>query len=139
MVAIAVGSPVLSDPSGTGAMLLIMAGTFGLWRAGLISNALFATGSQPSCSCCWRHYVQFSTQKSRPALTRRILHGRRGQLYQPYRQGQEDQLGALGLVLNMVVLWNTSYLDAVLAPAARRGYPVRDEDVARLSPSGRNT
>ena len=48
MVAIAVGSAVLSDPSGMGAMLLIMAGTFGLWRAGLISNALFATGWQPS-------------------------------------------------------------------------------------------
>ena len=32
--------------------MLIMAGTFGLWRAALISNALFAAGSQPSCSSC---------------------------------------------------------------------------------------
>src|SRR5512132_2345649 len=29
--------------------------------------------------------------------------------------GQEDQLGALGLVLNCVTLWNTVYLDAALA------------------------
>lgn len=27
-----------------------------------------------------------------------------------YREGQEDQLGALGLVLNAVVLWNLKHL-----------------------------
>jgi hypothetical protein len=40
----------------------------------------------------------------------------------------EDQLGALGIVPNCVVLWNTRYLDAAA------GYPVRDRDAARLSP-----
>jgi TnpA family transposase len=52
-----------------------------------------------------RIHVQLNTHESRHALARRILRGRSGQLYQPYRQCQEDQLGALGLVLNMVVLW----------------------------------
>ncbi|MGI8650111.1 MAG: Tn3 family transposase [Rubrobacter sp.] len=28
-----------------------------------------------------------------------------------YREGQEDQLSSLGLVLNAVALWNTLYLD----------------------------
>lgn len=83
-----------------------------------------------------RIHTQLNTQESRHALARRIFHGKRGQLYQPYRQGQENQLGALGLVLNMVVLWNTVYLDAIVADLRRRGYPVRDEDVARLSPLG---
>jgi hypothetical protein len=32
-----------------------------------------------------------------------IFHGRRGELRQRYREGQEDQLGALGLVVNLVV------------------------------------
>lgn len=45
----------------------------------------------------------------------------------------EDQLGALGLVLNCITLWNTVYLDAALARLRASGYPVRDEDVARLS------
>jgi len=45
----------------------------------------------------------------------------------------EDQLGALGLVLNCVVLWNTLYMNAALARLRGQGYPVRDEDVARLS------
>ena len=29
-------------------------------------------------------------------------------------KGQEDQLGALGLVLNAIALWNTRYMDAAL-------------------------
>ncbi|WP_159982073.1 MULTISPECIES: Tn3 family transposase [unclassified Novosphingobium] len=31
-----------------------------------------------------------------------------------HRVGQEDQLGALGLVVNLIVLWNTIYIDAAL-------------------------
>jgi hypothetical protein len=45
----------------------------------------------------------------------------------------EDQLGALGLILNCIVLWNTRYISAALDALAQR-YPVLDEDVARLSP-----
>jgi Tn3 transposase DDE domain len=37
------------------------------------------------------------------------------QLRQPYREGIEDQLGALGLVVNMLVLWTTLYMDRALA------------------------
>jgi Tn3 transposase DDE domain len=46
----------------------------------------------------------------------------------------EDQLGALGLILNCVVLWNTRYISAALDALRAQGYPVLDEDVARLSP-----
>jgi len=48
------------------------------------------------------------------------------------RRGQEDQLGALGLVLNVIVLWNTIYMDAALSQLRTENYSVRDEDVARL-------
>jgi len=57
-------------------------------------------------------------------------------LRQRYREGQEDQLGALGLVLNAVVLWNTFYMDLAVKQLRTDGYPVHDEDVARLSPLG---
>jgi hypothetical protein len=63
-----------------------------------------------------------------------VFHGRRGELRQRYREGQEDQLDALGLVVNIIVLWNTLYIDAALGQLRREGYPVKDEDVARLSP-----
>ena len=47
-------------------------------------------------------------------LSRNVFHGKRGELRQSYRHGQEDQLGALGLIVNVIVLWNTIYMDAAL-------------------------
>lgn len=46
----------------------------------------------------------------------------------------EDQIGALGLVLNALVLCHTRYMDAALDRLRSEGFDVRDEDVARLSP-----
>ncbi len=65
-----------------------------------------------------------------------VFHGKRGELYQRYREGQEDQLSALGLVVNIIVLWNTIYINinAVVEQLRREGKQVLDEDVARLSP-----
>jgi hypothetical protein len=51
-----------------------------------------------------------------------------------YREGQEDQLGALGLVLNVIVLWNTIYIEAALEQLRQGAQPVHEEDIARLSP-----
>ena len=42
--------------------------------------------------------------ESRNSLARDMFHGARGQLRQHYQSGQEDQLGALGLMVNIVVL-----------------------------------
>jgi len=73
-------------------------------------------------------------QEGRHALARHVFHGGRGDLRQAYQQGMEDQLGALGLVLNCLALWNTVYLDAALAQLRAQGYPVLESDVTRLSP-----
>lgn len=78
--------------------------------------------------------LQLNRGEGRHSLARVVFHGKRGELRQRYREGQEDQLGALGLVLNMIVLWNTIYLEAALNQLRKEGYPVKDEDVARLSP-----
>ena len=72
-------------------------------------------------------------QEGRHDLARHIFHGRRGELHRPYHAGMEDQLGALGLVLNCVTLWNTVYLDRALTQLRAGGYPVADTDAARLS------
>ncbi len=62
-------------------------------------------------------YTQTGTQIGAVVwLARAAQVGRpRGGLRQAYREGQEDQLGALGLVLNAIVLWNTRYMDAAIA------------------------
>jgi TnpA family transposase len=83
-----------------------------------------------------RILTQLNRGEGRHELARIIFHGRRGELRQRYREGQEDQLGALGLVVNAVILWNTIYMDAALAEVRAEGFDVRDEDVARLSPLG---
>jgi hypothetical protein len=62
-----------------------------------------------------------------------IFHGKRRELRQHYREGQEDQLRALGLVINAVVLWNTRYLDAALAQVRAFSSTIKPEDIERLS------
>ena len=80
--------------------------------------------------------MQLNRGEGRHQLARVVFHGKRGELRQRYREGQEDQLGSLGLVVNVIVLWNTIYMDAALNQLRAEGFDVRAEDVARLSPLG---
>jgi Tn3 transposase DDE domain len=100
---------------------------------------LLALADPVDGSCQRRMNRQLTVQESRHRLGRKICHGHRGQIRQAYREGQEDQLAALGLVLNAVVLWNTRYLDAIVESLRGSGQPVRDEAAARLSRSGTRT
>jgi TnpA family transposase len=83
-----------------------------------------------------RILTQLNRGEGRHSVARTVFHGQRGEVRQRYREGQEDQLGALGLVVNVLVLWNTLYMDAALAHLRRTGVEVKPEDVARLSPLG---
>src|SRR5215469_3803038 len=78
--------------------------------------------------------IQLNRGEGRHSLARVVFHGKRGELRQRYREGQEDQLGALGLVVNIIVLWNTLYIEAAVQQLAREGVPILPQDVARLSP-----
>ena len=48
-----------------------------------------------------RILVQLNRQEFRHRLARRVCRGRRGELTTGYREGQEEKLGALGLMLNV--------------------------------------
>jgi TnpA family transposase len=85
-----------------------------------------------------RILTQLNRGEGRHRLARKCFHGQRGELRQRYREGQEDQLGALGLVVNALILWNTRYMDAALNRLRAQGMEVKAEDVARLSPLGDN-
>jgi TnpA family transposase len=78
--------------------------------------------------------TQLNRQEERHSLGRALFHGQRGELRQRYREGQEDQLEALGLVLNATTLWNTRYMDAALNRLRAESFEIRDDDVERLSP-----
>ena len=79
-------------------------------------------------------HVQLTVQESRRRLARKIFHGSRGEIRECYRERRKDQLAALGLVVNAVVLWNTRYVDAALTALRGQGYGVIDQDAASPSP-----
>lgn len=81
-----------------------------------------------------RILVQLNRHEKRHNLARKIFHGEKGEVRKKYREGQEDQLGALGLVVNAVCLWNTLYLDEAVRRLREDGEEVADEDLARVSP-----
>ena len=81
-----------------------------------------------------RILTQINRGEGRHRVIRAICYGKRGEIRKPYRQGQEDQLSALGLVTNAVVLWNTIYMEAALNHLRAQGIKIRPADLARLSP-----
>ncbi len=48
--------------------------------------------------------TQLNRQESRHELDRRIFYGQKGELRQKYKEGQEAQLSALGLVLHLSLI-----------------------------------
>jgi TnpA family transposase len=81
-----------------------------------------------------RILTQLNRTEDRHSVARIICHGQRGEIRKRYREGQEDQLGALGLVTNAVVLWNTIYMQDALDHLRQSSMEILEEDVARLSP-----
>lgn len=76
---------------------------------------------------------RLTVQESRHKLARDVCHGKRGTIHQAYRDGMEDQLGALGPVLNAIVLCTTRYIDAAVARLQAEGHELREEG-ERTSP-----
>lgn len=80
--------------------------------------------------------TQLNRQESRHTLARKIFHGQKGELRQRYSEGMEDQLGALGFMVNVVILWNTVYTARAIEQIRAEGTRVHAADIARLSPLG---
>jgi hypothetical protein len=81
-----------------------------------------------------RILVQLNRHEKRRELSRKIFHGQRGEVRKRYREGQENQLGALGLIVNAVCLFNSLYLDEAVRDLRRQGEAAADKDLARVSP-----
>ena len=78
--------------------------------------------------------TQLNHTELRHRLGRRIHHGERGEIRSPLQQGQEEQLGALGLALNAVVHWNAIYMQEAIRQVKSDGMDVSNDDIAHLSP-----
>lgn len=107
-----------------------------IMEAGRINKTLYLLNYVDDEEYRRRILTQLNRGESRHAVARAVCHGQRGEIRKRYREGQEDQLGALGLVTNAVVLWNTIYMQAALDHLRQQGESVKAEDEARLSPLG---
>lgn len=81
-----------------------------------------------------RLLTQLNMGESAHSLKRDIFYWKKGQLYQTTREGQEDQLWALEVVANAIIIWNTIYMQKALEYMEQAGYIVEDNDKARLKP-----
>ena len=77
---------------------------------------------------------QLNRVESRHSLARAVFHGQRGEIRKKYREGQEDQLGALGLILNMIVYWNALYIEEAVRQLRIECFEVSDADIAKVFP-----
>ena len=80
--------------------------------------------------------IQLTRGAGRQAVARAGFPGKRGARRQRSRAGQDTQRDALGGGVNMIMLWNTSYMQAGLDQHRADGHSGRPEDEARLSPLG---
>lgn len=103
-------------------------------EAGRINKTLYLLNYIDDENYRRRILTQLNRGEGRHSVARVICHGHRGEIRKRYREGQEDQLGALGLVTNAVALWNTIYMQAALDHLRQQAIETRKEDESRLSP-----
>ncbi len=105
-------------------------------EVGRVQRRFFCSPTSTTKRIAGAFLVQLNRGEARHRLARAVFHGQRGELRQRYREGQEDQLGAFGLVVNANILWNTRYMERALRQLQAYGLDVRPEDIERLSPLG---
>lgn len=105
-----------------------------IMEAGRINKTIYLLNYVDDESYRRRILTQLNRTEKRHDLARVICHGQRGELRKRYREGQEDQLGSLGLVVNSVILWNTVYMQDALDHWKQNGMRVSDSDIVGLSP-----
>jgi TnpA family transposase len=101
---------------------------------GRIDKTLHRLTTMDDASTRRRTLHQLKRGEARQKLARGVVHGTRGEWRPHERAGPEDQWGALGLVVNIIVLGNTLDIDVALEHLRHEGYPVEPTDGARLSP-----
>jgi TnpA family transposase len=68
------------------------------------------------------------------SLARDLAYGQRGILADHDYASQVNRATCLSLLVNVIAVWNTRYMQAALEHLRLAGYPVRDEDLSHLSP-----
>ena len=108
-----------------------------LAELGRIIKTLHMLGYVDSKEKRRRILTQLNRQEFRHRLARRVCYGDRGEIRKAHRHEQEEQLGALGLTLNAIALWNSTYIQAAIGQLTQEGWSISDADIAELNiPTG---
>ncbi len=103
-------------------------------EVGRINKTLYLLNYIDSQEYRRRILTQLNRGESRHNVARAICYGQRGEIRKRYKEGQENQLGALGLVTNAVILWNSIYMQKSIEYLETKSVTLNDEDLERLSP-----
>ena len=79
--------------------------------------------------------TQLNKGEALHALRRFLVIAHEGILRRKDEDSQQNQAGCLNLLTNAVVVWNTVYMQAAIAQLRQEGFPIRDDDLAHLSPA----
>ena len=103
-------------------------------EVGRVAKTLYLLNYLTDESYRRRIHTQLNRGEGRGKLARVVAHGHKGEIRQKFREGMEDQLGSLGLVVNAIVLFNTRYIQASLDWLTAIGEDASPADIARISP-----
>lgn len=101
-----------------------------LVELGRITKTLHMLGYVDSKEKRRRILTQINRHEFRHRLARRVCHGDRGEIRKAHRLEQKEQLGALGLTLNAIALWNSTYIQAAIDQLTREGWNIDQADIA---------
>lgn len=82
-----------------------------------------------------RIHGQLNKGEALHALREFLFFANKGKVRRKQEEAQRNQAGCLNLLTNAVVAWNTVYMTEVIKRLRAEGYPVQEEDLARLSPT----
>src|SRR5680860_1542361 len=103
-------------------------------EVGRVNKTLYLLNYIDSQDYRRRILTQLNRGESRHNVARAVCYGQRGEIRKRYREGQENQLGALGLVTNAIILWNSIYMQKSVGHLRKTGVEIKDVDLERLSP-----
>ena len=103
-------------------------------EVGRIAKSLYLLDYYDDESYRRRILNQLTRGERRHRLARSVFHGQKGELRQRYREGQEDQLGLLGLVVNVIVLVEYPVYGPGSFKSARAGHGDQEMRTWRASP-----
>jgi TnpA family transposase len=79
--------------------------------------------------------VQLNKGEALHALRRDLSIANEGKIRKRNHEDQLNQAACLNLVVNVITVWNTVYMQAALEQLKNEGYEINEDDIRHLSPA----